>query len=274
MTRTGSIDPHDRPNLHLNKSLPSQPLPEPEPAETLVASPEISPSLQATSNAENGEALVPAPRRAASAKSPTQTRLLTRSRSGSNAPHPLLDADVVTASPPAFPKITFDPALPAHADRSSQNTTIFGRPRANSDNVASSSISAIKRSLSSSSNRAILNDSPPRRIGQRSSSGGSLKIITDARATEPPSRTNSTPFVRPAAPQHLSTGQINLHTHEDRNSIVKFFKEIPTWLHARSISHAEPAPSLRPPQPDFAGPKRHLKGEVECLHYGTIDDNG
>lgn len=275
MTRTASIDPHDRPNMHFDKTLPAVPIR--DPAETLVASPEGSPSLHETKIA-GGEALVPAPRRASPAKSPIHNRLVTRTRSGSGAAHPLLDANLVTASPPAFPKITFDPALPADGDRASQpTTTVFGRPRANSDSVPISTVSAIKRSLSSSSNTAIVHgDTPPRRIGQRSSSGGSLKLVPRTRSVDSPPTVHTTSLARPAAPQHLSTGQLSMnshtHSHEDRNSIVRFFKDIPGWLHARSASHLEPGPTLRPPQPEFAGPKRHLKGEVECLHYGTIDD--
>jgi hypothetical protein len=282
MTRTGSVDTQEGANLHLNRSLP--PTPPAEPAAEYVASPETSPALHASSKLFNGDDRAHSPlRRSAPTmtainRSPVRARLTSRSRSGSAAAHPLLDAGSVQASPPAFPKITFDPALPADADRSEVPTS---RRRANSASVpgglGASSKTLMKRSLSASSNHGFTTSSISKAdqisasAPQRSTSGGSLSRRTKTLEVDP-----SPPMARPPPPSHISTGSVpGVHAHhtEDRNSFVKFIKDLPGWLHVRSTPHHD-VTELPVPQSPVVRPRRHQRGEVECLHYGTIDDAG
>lgn len=56
------------------------------------------------------------------------------------------------------------------------------------------------------------------------------------------------------------------------NTFARFLRELPGRFHSRaSIFHAAPEPAA--PEADH-GSRRHLVGEVEVLHYGTIDDAG
>lgn len=281
MTRTGSFDTQERANLHLNRSLP--PTPPAEPPVEYVASPETSPVAHAAGLPKVDGALQSPLRSSpvggtAASRSPVHARLASRTRSGSAAAHPLLDANSVLASPPAFPKITFDPALPADADRSEIPTS---RRRANSASIPGeagiSSKTLMKRSLSASSHHGIVLGSLPtddrttEPKPQRSTSGGSLSRRTKTLEVDP-----SPPMARPPPPSHISTGSVpgvQGHHTEDRNSFVKFIKDLPGWLHVRSTPHHETA-ELPVPSSPFVRPRRHQHGEVECLHYGTIDDAG
>ena len=307
ITRTGSVDPHDRPNLHFSNSNPSHvhdrplpPTPPPEPQhnpissdpQEFVTSPVGSPSLQSSATLHD-DTTVPLPRRSPSRVTALPPRLTIRTRSGS-ATHPLLDANSVLASPPAHPKITFDPALPADTDRSE---VLKNRPRSNSDGLNHDNM---KRAMSSSSDYSAL-VSPVREMVHRRSSGGSLRSKARTASVDPPNSrlapslpsiattsVSALPSVtRPTfGQQNSGTSTITTsryrpsigNTHwpghgEDKNAFVKFIKDIPGWLHVRSSPHPEPAQLPPPPAPDF-GPKRHARGEVVCLHYGTIDDAG
>lgn len=300
ITRTGSVDPHDRPNMHFSNSNPSHvherplpPTPPPEPnrhtmisdAQEYVSSPTGSPSLR-SSDTLHDDVSVPTPRRSPPRATALPLRLA--SRPGSTA-HPLLDANSVQASPPAYPKITFDPALPADADRSE---VLNNRPRANSDGQHRGTT---PRALSSSSDYAAL-VSPIRGNAHRRSSGSLLRAKSEMTLADLPTSTGlptatntnaSAPTQslapRPALGQYglasatttgrhhrLSAG--NVHS-EDKNAFVKFIKEIPGWLHAKSSPNHETVP-LAPPPAELFKPRRHAKGEVVCLHYGTIDDAG
>ena len=282
MTRTGSMNPSPMDRVNLNRTFPSPPPDDPDdPNPTLVASPEPSPFTKLAT--DDGPVSVPSPKRPSPRRLPTHSRLYNRSRSYSTAPHPLLDTTAPQASPPAFPKITFDSALPADADRS---TLPDSRPRANSDSVQlPRQESEPKRSLSTSSSgpnifrsRSGSGPTQPNHVklgGPRRSSGGS--------STRMRSRTKTLDSVS-NLPNHRQSNHgysgLTILGHEDgsaedKNAFVKFIKDLPGWLHARTMSVHPPEvlPTENGLGPGLK-PRRHFRGEVECLHYGTIDDLG
>ena len=95
----------------------------------LVTSPEASPMAlppERQVSPRDTSGMIPSPQRSLQA---LERPNLSRGRSSSASPHPLLDT-VPTTSPPADPKVTFDPAVSSELDRSS---TSARRRRANSD---------------------------------------------------------------------------------------------------------------------------------------------
>jgi len=60
---------------------------------------------------------------------------------------------------------------------------------------------------------------------------------------------------------------------EQRGAFMKFIRDLPNMLPGRN-SLAAPVPYISPEHLNAKLPRRHQKGEVECLHYGTIDDLG
>lgn len=234
-----------------------------------------------------------------------------RSRSGSSVPqHPLLDANTALPSPPAHPKITFDPALPSDADKShivsstSQNSVNgFGtmasrRGRANSDGAKVSlekadPFGSVRHSNSPSNvNSVKTTDGAVGASGEkingfrpRKGSGSSLvRFRSRSKSTESPEVPAPSSPLRPThSTPHNSTASKSSHVQpshpmeehpEDRNSFVKFIKELPHWLHVKS-STAGHRDGLHPPEtPQSERRRRHQNGEVVCMHYGTIDDVG
>lgn len=63
--------------------------------------------------------------------------------------------------------------------------------------------------------------------------------------------------------------------HRNKNAFTRFIHDIPNWLHRHhgSTTEAEVDTERSLPVEDEVQ-RRHLKGEVVCLHYGTIDDAG
>jgi hypothetical protein len=60
---------------------------------------------------------------------------------------------------------------------------------------------------------------------------------------------------------------------EQHNAFVRFIKDLPNWLHTRS-SVVGPVTHGGEGMLEGEAVRRHLRGEVRCLHYGTIDDAG
>ncbi|WWD01539.1 hypothetical protein V866_008484 [Kwoniella sp. B9012] len=59
----------------------------------------------------------------------------------------------------------------------------------------------------------------------------------------------------------------------DKNGFIRFLKDLPSWLH-RSSSNNPHQPNEITLTIESPVEKRWKKGEVRCLHYGTIDDAG
>jgi hypothetical protein len=65
---------------------------------------------------------------------------------------------------------------------------------------------------------------------------------------------------------------------EEKGAFARFFRDIPNWLH-RHTTHTVDEPALPSDGQQMDNMqevrlKRHMKGEVVCLGYGTIDDAG
>jgi hypothetical protein len=265
MTRTGSSDTQYRSNVHTDRPLP--PTPPPENEVRRINSRDAGRSLAMTRSPEEMESLQPLPGGQPSRSLSRPSKLSIRTRSGS-ATHPLLDANSVLASPPAHPKITFDPALPRDADRPG---SVQPRPRANSDSIPNE-MSKIKRTFSSSSNTARV--SPPRAGELRRSSGGSPRATAQIPTADLP---NLSPVARrPSNPNQLSSRSIGSshHSAEHRSSFVSFFRDLPGLLHVKSSPNHDSEELPGRHEADEFRTRRHYRGEVACLHYGTIDDAG
>ncbi|EJT46292.1 hypothetical protein A1Q1_05121 [Trichosporon asahii var. asahii CBS 2479] len=63
------------------------------------------------------------------------------------------------------------------------------------------------------------------------------------------------------------------HPKESTNAFAKFLRDLPGRFHSRvSLFHAEPEQQEQGEEKER--PKRHLVGEVQVLHYDTLDDAG
>ena len=156
-------------------------------------------------------------------------------------------------------QLVADPAGPTSID------SIQARPRASSDSMPCTS-TRIRRGDASF---------PPRidiRLVENNSttaSGPAGRARTDSDGSLPVrSRTRSIaarPVPTEALQHAVSTGG---GIADQRNAVLKFLRVLPTWLPGRS--------STMPPSEmtSMVEPSRRMKGEVECIHYGTIDDAG
>ncbi|WVQ98607.1 hypothetical protein IAU59_005737 [Kwoniella sp. CBS 9459] len=82
------------------------------------------------------------------------------------------------------------------------------------------------------------------------------------------------------------TTTIHTHTHpsastghgareHDKNAFLRFLKDLPGWLHRSSSAHHDVGDDGHSSEIDVViREKKWKKGEVRCLHYGTIDDAG
>jgi hypothetical protein len=110
--------------------------------------------------------------------------------------------------------------------------------------------------------------SPIKGMAGRMRSGSGLALALRHRTRTVDGTTGSLGFPRGSEEQHE-----NEHEHEQRNAFVKFLKDLPSWLHVRSAPTGVTG-MLPLAEGIQENPKRHLRGEVVCLHYGTIDDAG
>ncbi|WRT67003.1 uncharacterized protein IL334_003969 [Kwoniella shivajii] len=86
----------------------------------------------------------------------------------------------------------------------------------------------------------------------------------------------------PPTLNHTSSSHSNNHgpghghgreRESDKNAFMRFLKDLPGWLH-RSSSATNPDKQDITLSYEEAQEKKWKKGEVRCLHYGTIDDAG
>lgn len=148
----------------------------------------------------------------------------------------------------------------------------------------------------SSSTESTPSRGPSFGLGRRMSmssigSIGSSGSRTSRRRSEDPTLTRTSPTLHPLKAVR-STGQYNelgrprAHRGSDGaismtgqpnqtglSALTRFFRDLPGRFHSRvSLFHGS-EPEVEE-EPVVEGPKRHLVGEVQVLHYGTIDDAG
>lgn len=171
--------------------------------------------------------------------------------------HPLLQRAGSHSGPPARPHITIDPASSPSKDR-------LSRQRANSDTTHIGTISremlhapmavATSRSAASSTVPSPM----PSRIDLKRGSSSASRNSSGPLSFKDRSRTLS---LRPSATQ-------DGEKEESGGGFARFLRDL---LHRGSAPEA-PLPPVEVPDP--IKPRRHMRGEVVCLDYGTIDDAG
>lgn len=296
MFRTPSMEPAPAGNVHADRPLP----PTPSVTELLTSSPPSSPRLM--SNNESG--LIPPPKAPTPRGSPLdpQPPRLSPLRSASGARHPLTDSSTVPLSP-ANPKITFDLASPDPADRPRHNSF---RPRARSDAskplgkpVLTTSTSFpgpdhVDSAISLGDDR-IDGDQSHGNDGQHRPTStfiSDLRRRTSLGTRSSPKSADESHLPHPQEalglgisrakteqPHDSTTSLSSAPSHHDRSAFMRFLKDLPNRLHRTST--VSPDDAVSPSREGVAGqlpplpPKpRRKKGEVVCLHYGTIDDVG
>lgn len=182
--------------------------------------------------------------------------------------HPLLQTGGSQSGSPARPRITIDAA-------SSPSTDRLSRPRANSESTPG--ITSLHDKLSTASPVSLHAPGMPVR---RLTGEPARAVHTDNALNEPlPMRREHS---GPLSLKHRSR-TMTMHPGQSAdkddnrttNAFARFFQDIPNWLHRNhspAISPSEETARSVLEQQDV--PKRHMKGEVVCLHYGTIDDAG
>jgi len=253
MVRSPSME--NSPYARTQGSLPSTP--PPASGSALVDSPTASPTLRGRGLPSEPEEMLLGNPISARTTPPALSPL------SSSARHPLLDHSTIPSSP-SRPTITFEIASPsAKRDRPDHDHDLVNfRPRANSDvpahgpkppfrqhNSAGHEPSAPKTTSSLNMHRKS-SHSPPR---HRPADNLMLHL----------SKTENTP----------STSTVHVDREEQRGAFMKFIRDLPNMLPGRN-SISTPVPHLSDEQLGAKLPRRHQKGEVVCLHYGTIDDLG
>jgi hypothetical protein len=259
MTRTGSVDPMTS-ERRIGEPAPTNPPRPPDVeilSEHLVASPESSPFLgPIISIPTSGQ--IPSPRRPQPRRLPSSQLTIQPFANNTQPRHPLTDLDTVQSSPPAKPKITFDPALSTLTDRG-----LTSRPRSSSEIASSAPNPSIKRldhDLRGSPPRnQTLESSPP--ISNRRLSGGSLRLRSRNRTVD------TSDF----KDKDTNNDHPPEEKEKEKNALLKFLKDLPHWLHRSGSVHVPQSVEI---QVGDTEDRRRLKGEVVCLHYGTIDDAG
>jgi hypothetical protein len=237
-----------------NSSVPTTPSVAPSTA--LVESPHDSPNLRTGALPADADVFSNTTPRAHPSAPPL-------SPLSSSTRHPLLDHTTVPSSP-ARPTITFELASPnSQRDRERADPANF-RPRANSDVPAhgpkppfrqtnSTGNEPVQGAASSLNMHRKVSLSPTRQ-GPR---GAGSELMLHHAKTEQPALTHATTSER----------------EEQRGAFMKFIRDLPNMLPGRtSVSAA--VPPVSDEQISAQLPRRHQKGEVVCLHYGTIDDLG
>ena len=300
MTRTTSMD-HVVQEGRV-RSLP--PTPPSGPTTTLVESPAASPTLKnrtLSPDAGDGDYF----------GSATDRFRATR-KAGSGSPgvsplgtarHPLLDRNSILASP-SKPTITFDLASPKMEQRQPPRSSSFKfRPRANSHDPAMGPKPTLPHTNSAGNVTGGTDSIPgPRPAAAASAAGGpgpsshfSFHRLSSS-PTKPPltnadsdltlrhAKTQYTPVSNhaPLAPE-TSAPQPNRNTgggssqkvdrEEQRGAFMKFIRDLPNIIHGRHSVSGAAAPPTTEALAEIK-PRRRMKGEVVCLHYGTIDDQG
>lgn len=246
---------HGPGNARSNRSIPSTP--PAGHAETLFDSPTGSPTL-------NNRALPDGPEDVfanAQRRTPTKTgqRDTMISPLSMSAKHPLLDQSTITASP-SKPTITFDLASPSPRRGMSESASF--RPRANSDVTANGPKPPFRQTNSAGHDQ-------PGPIVESSS------LNMHRKTSHSPTR------VRPHDPELMlhhartehapQTSTTISDREEQRGAFMKFIRDLPNMLPGRT-SIAPLAPPVSEEHLAYHLPRRHQRGEVVCMHYGTVDD--
>lgn len=274
------------------RSLP--PTPPTGPASTLVDSPQASPTMKNRSLSPNTNGGTPddffsigrngnARSRSTGPISPGISPL------GTPRHHPLLDQNLVPSAP-SKPTITFDLTSPATLEHDRPNpprsSSFKFRPRANSHEPSTGA-------------------KPP--LIQTNSAGHTIGTTNTTGDTHEPHQNGNGLYdihrkttISPSKPRHSEPNQHDLQLHharttnttttpntsnipttsqkvdreEQRNTFMKFIRDLPNIIHGR---HSGSAGAVQPPSQDEMAklaPRKRQKGEVVCLHYGTIDNLG
>ena len=201
---------------------------------------------------------------------------------------------------PARPRITFEPAASPAADRSSgpPATSHKFRARANSDCHDTSARAKLASSIGLGAPIGVKKSSagsgmtpspsfPPRRAtDELLSNRASPDAPSDGFFASAPNTHRAQPVpLHAEGGQSMSrsstqgtTAQPVLGHPEERGAFARFLRDIPNWLHRHTSIHSSDEPAaLADAAEQESEPvpvKRHMKGEVVCLGYGTIDDAG
>lgn len=185
--------------------------------------------------------------------------------------HPLLDRQTsMSTAVPSKPTITFDLASPLidqadpsgstqpSDDRPARSHSLKFRPRANSDNVK-----------------------PPFRQYNSAGDGQTPTMRNPGVGRKTSLQTSSPTKSHPRQPnadlalQHTKTEHAD--EQQQRGAFMKFIRDLPNIIQGHGHGHGRNSvvspdqlrAATAPPPPL---PPRRKKGEVVCLHYGTIDD--
>ncbi|RXK38371.1 hypothetical protein M231_04413 [Tremella mesenterica] len=262
--RSTSIEPAHIDRVRINRPLPPTPPHDPDSPNQFVASP-IDSTLSSRSPT-TGTGLVPRPKPTLMIKSPTND-------SPTPKRHPLLNGE--NWSPPSQPSITFDRAS-SHDRSFSSPVNPNLRRRANSDlsrsaprsqTMISPSISAGPMELGSPIHTEASSSHLSPFVDRPHTNGASSEYVTSKSSSNHNWRRTQT----------IGVSHLGQEGHDDRNSFSRFIKDMsrPSWL----IPRGNLGPGLSRQTSHVIGSedgkvKRHQRGEVVCLHYGTIDDAG
>ncbi|KAL1411235.1 hypothetical protein Q8F55_002186 [Vanrija albida] len=190
---------------------------------------------------------------------------------------------IIESSPVPKPSrsrsVTFDGSAGAPAPRPEG----IGLPRSNTLESQSSAKVTIAVPPPTTPASQVARPTSPRRAStgalpaSPSSRRSSISLTGPRRKSADPTPLPA-PKQPPTHPLHKtrSTGHSMYDSHKGRdgaplNTFARFLRDLPGRFHSRaSIFHPAPEPA---PEADDK-PRRHLVGEVEVLHYGTIDDAG
>ena len=172
-------------------------------------------------------------------------------QANSSARHQLTDEHIRHASPPVQPQLAFHLARPAPVDNS------YSEDLSDASNMDSNLVPPIMGFATC----------PPRfqqpSSAFRRNSGGSLSLRWRTHAIEPPDASAGLP--------QNSLPNENVVKDEQNNTIRQFLRDLPNWLSGRS-STLMAGSSLPVEAKNDHG--RRMKGEIVCLHYGSLDDAG
>jgi hypothetical protein len=243
-----------------NTSVPSTP--PPGPASTLVDSPTASPTLKSRTLPTDDDLFSNPQSRSARPSPPALSPL------SSSARHPLLDHSTIPSSP-ARPTITFELASPsakrerpASGPGNGEDQVNF-RPRANSDVPAHGPKPPFRQSNSAGNETS------------QATSSLNMHRKTSHSPSRPHAHTTDSDLMlhhsKSDQPRNVTSNATE--REEQRGAFMKFIRDLPSLLPGRT-SISAPVPLV--PEEDLSVrlQRRHQKGEVVCLHYGTIDDLG
>lgn len=254
MVRSPSME--NSPYARVNGSLPSTP---PAAVSGLVESPTASPTLRGRGLSSEPEEMLLNHTRSARTSPPALSPL------SSSARHPLLDQSTIPSSP-ARPTITFELASPSakrdRPDHGQDHDLVNFRPRANSDVPAHGPKPPFRQHNSAGNETSSPHTSSSLGIHRKSSHSPSRPIPPDDLILHH-SKSENTPI----------TSTTHVDREEQRGAFMKFIRDLPNMLPGRNAI-SSPIPYVSDEHLNAKLPRKHQKGEVVCLHYGTIDDLG